>query len=366
MPSVMFAIRGRLGDTLASYASVTAFADAHPDWDVTVFVRTAYACLFEREARIRIVPFGEGMNIVARLLWDRLTHGPYDVLAVAYGFGKPGRWLASLVRARRYIHYLGIHSDVFPEYPSNPPRDLFEPAWGAASLVAGQFQKPRRLHVRSLSLAYEQARASRRAEIIGVVPFAKDLRRNFDLTSLCRLLATLRRQHAHAAFRLFYNPEDQGVDAMGSLQDGDRLELRPFRSVRQLAREYLEITRWIGTDTGPFHLAVAMGIPTTVFLGPSFRALVVLPDHPEVRTVHSVPLANTGCSFEGCIRPACLHQAVTSWCAIPEPVSIAGTPASCPLRRYGPGEIQAITGLGPRPPHEPDGQRRSGRGGLGV
>ncbi len=56
---VLFLVRGKLGDTLTAYASVRAFADRHPDWDVALLTRTDYARLLEGEAGVRGGPAGD-------------------------------------------------------------------------------------------------------------------------------------------------------------------------------------------------------------------------------------------------------------------------------------------------------------------
>ena len=330
MPHVLFAIRCRLGDTLASYASVRSFARHHSHWETTLLVRREYAFLFREEPGIRVIPCAGRIQGFSRLLWERATRPPYDVLAVGCGFGKAARWLPAFTRARRCIHYLGLYRDVFPEFPAKAPRDLFEYAWGAAVLVAGHFPKPTTVRVPSLCLRY--AKASRNREIVGVVPLANAMRRNLDRSSLRQVIDGLRARHPHATLRVFFNDGDSSADIVRSLPTIAAVEPRPFRSIEQLAREYLELTSWVGTDTGPFHLALAMGIPSTVFLGPTTRSLIIRPDEHHTASVQLPALADSGCGVETCVRPACLYRAVAAWSASPVKPSLESTPAACPLR----------------------------------
>ena len=53
---VLFVLRGKLGDTVTSFATVRAYADAFPGDDVTLLVRANYAPLFRREQGIRDAP----------------------------------------------------------------------------------------------------------------------------------------------------------------------------------------------------------------------------------------------------------------------------------------------------------------------
>lgn len=334
---VLFMIRTKLGDTLAAYASVRAFIDANPDWQTVLLVRKDYARLLEGEEGLRVIPFGNRAEMALRLLWE---HASYDVLAVAWGQGPAVRWLARLVRARRRIHFQARHADLYPESPRLPADpDLFDAGWHVARMVARDFPKPATLCIPALVRRYAAAR--REIEVIGVVPFADELRKNFDAPSLRLLLDTLRARHPAARLRVLFNPRDRGSQVIRELAPPEQTELKPFSELRDLVEEYLQLSAWAGTDTGLFHLAAAMGIPATVFFGPTQPWKIVRPRQASTETVRVPVLRGEHCEVKSCQRPVCLHWAVAGWAASPAASTLAETPEGCPLRGHEGPDRQA-------------------------
>jgi len=133
----------------------------------------------------------------------------------------------------------------------------------------------------------------------------------------------------------------------------ENVELKPFRALRDLIQEYLQISSWIGTDTGLFHLAVAMGIPATVFFGPTQPWKIVRPRQPHTRTVRLTALGPDHCEVKSCERPFCLHQAVATWCSTQSATDISHTPAACPLRPHPASALLPVSERG-----DPDPQAR--------
>ena len=120
---ILFAIRSKLGDTLISYACVRAFADshsavssavssalssapssiAHPQDQITLLTRSAYAGLLQDEMGIRIVQFNSRIEMFFKLMWLRFTEPAFDVLAVLWGSGAPVKRIGQWTKARRKI-----------------------------------------------------------------------------------------------------------------------------------------------------------------------------------------------------------------------------------------------------------------------
>ena len=90
---ILFVLRGKLGDTVTSFAAVRAFADAFPDDDVTLLVRANYAPLFRDEQGIRVVGFSSRLVMFARLAMLRWLEPPFDALLVLLGAGPPIMYL---------------------------------------------------------------------------------------------------------------------------------------------------------------------------------------------------------------------------------------------------------------------------------
>ena len=272
--------------------------------------------------------------MIARLLYERAARPAYDVVAVAWGQGPPVRWLARLTPAQRRIHFQDRHTDLYRERPTLPAEpDLFDAGWHVARMVARDFAKPGTLCIPALEHRYRSAK--RGEQVIGVVPFADELRKNFDAHSLRLLLDTLRARYPSARLRIFFNPADRGAGVVRDLALPDRAELRSFHDLR---------------DTGLFHLAAAMGIPATVFFGPTQPWKIVRPEQPSTQTVRVSALGSEHCDVKECERPLCLHQAVASWAAAQPQTTLADTPQACPLRSHPAERLAEITvHEGPRP-----------------
>ena len=111
-------------------------------------------------------------------------------------------------------------------------------------------------------------------------------------------------------------------------------EWRDFHDLNDLAAQYSELRAWYGTDTGLYHMAAAIGVPATVFFGPTQPHKVVMPAQAGVTWVRLAELGETHCEQKECLRPCCLHQAVADFAGVPGATALEETPAGCPLRAY--------------------------------
>ena len=337
---ILFAIRSKLGDSLAAYASVRQFADAHPQDAVTLLIRRDYGDLLRDEAKLRVIGFGSRVEMVLKLLWLRVAESGFDVFAVLWGFGNPVVTMARLVSARRKIFVDDRFREWFPEFAQGGRyQTLAEPAAQVIRVFEPEFATPVALIVSSLA-ARHAASVDRRA--IAIVPLADEPRRNLDRAALEQLIHTIAARHPGAPLRVFVNPAMTDaawlLHAEGpALPDG--AAIRQFRNLGDLVREYLGVSAWYGTDTGLYHLAVAMGIPATVFFGPTQPLKICMPRQPDVAWVRLAMLGNDHCDETGCRHPLCLHQAIANFCDSNPASSLDMTPQACPLRAYPSGEL---------------------------
>jgi ADP-heptose:LPS heptosyltransferase len=161
------------------------------------------------------------------------------------------------------------------------------------------------------------------------------------------LVASIRERHPDTPIRLFVNPGNAGAEAFTSQGLPDGCELRGFRNLRSLVAEYLELAAWYGTDTGLYHLAVAMGIPATVFFGPTQPHKIIMPAQSNVRVHRLAALGERHCEVKSCRRPACLHGAVATFAGRPSATSLNETPHECPLRAMGSEVPRELADLSP-------------------
>jgi ADP-heptose:LPS heptosyltransferase len=331
--NVVFLIRGKLGDSLVFQAVVREYALRHPGERITLLMRADYAALLAGERGFGVVGFGSRMALAAAVLRLRLgcalRGGRIDVFAVLWGFGDAVTMAGRLSGAARRLYIDGRMPALFPEFPPAQDADTLEgPAWLVARLLDDGLPRP-------ASALLPQLAAMRRpgGNAVAVVPLANESRKNMDRACLDALLAEVRRRHPGAAIRLFVNPGDSGAPAVSrDLPAG--VELVSFRNVTQLVGLYRDVVAWYGTDTGTYHVAAAMGIPATVFFGPTQPLKIMLPAQPAARSVRLSVLGNDHCEVKDCADPACLQQAVSAWSGKALATPLARAPASCPLRAH--------------------------------
>jgi len=323
---ILFVIRGKLGDSLIAHAAVRRYVKAFPWDEVTLLVRRDYARLVRAERGFRVVPFGSRLEMAARLLM--LPAGrPFDVLAVLWGFGPPVRLVARLVRARRRIYLDGRFPDLYPEWPRlGPEATLVYSASEVIRCFEPTFVKPDALRIESL------ARARSAGTDIAVVPLANELRRNFDGAMLDALLAEVQRRHPGALIRVLVNPSDRGASELLQRALPAGVRFVRFTRLAAILEQYRDIAAWYGTDTGLYHLAAAMGIPATVFFGPTQPWKIVMPGQREVTWVRLKVLGEAHCDVTSCAQPLCLEQAVATYCRSSLGRTLEMTPGNCPLR----------------------------------
>ena len=250
---MLFALSGKLGDTVACYATVRAHADAFPHDQVTLLVRARYAPLFASEAGLRVIGFSGRIGMLAKLL-----EPDYDALLVLLGSGAQTRDLGRMVRAGRKIFLDGRFRDVYPEWPDIPAHHLHsEPAWRVAQLFEPRLEQPLRSSIPSL------AARRRPGGIVGVAPVSDETRRSMTPAALRQLIEALPGRHPGRALRVLINPADRDAQPLlaAGLPDGARWER--FASLPALVEALCGLEHLHATDTGLYHLAAAMGVPTT-------------------------------------------------------------------------------------------------------
>jgi hypothetical protein len=338
---VLFVIRGKLGDSLVLYAAVRRYVEQFPGDRVVLAIRRDYARLLRDEPGFTLLPFGSRLEMIVRLAWLRAFSAPFDVLAVLWGFGPAIRIAARLVAARRRIYLNGRFADLYPEWPDLPDQiTLVDPAMEVIRCFEPRLTRPEALLVPSLAAARFSGAPPC---AIGVVPIADELRRNLEPSTLDLLVGEARRRHPGRPLRVFVNPVNRGAGAIVAHRLPAGAELRRFSDLRDVVREFGELEAWYGTDTGLYHLAVAMGIPATVFFGPTQPWKIVMPRQPEARWVRLAVLGQDHCEEKACTRPLCLEQAVASYCGGAARTALESTPRTCPLRAHPAQALTAIT-----------------------
>ncbi|MBK8063572.1 MAG: glycosyltransferase family 9 protein [Betaproteobacteria bacterium] len=335
---ILFVIRGKLGDSLVAYATVRAYADAFPQDAVTLLTRANYAALLAREAGVRVLGFASRLGLLAQLARLRLCEPAFDALLVLWAFGSPVRWIGRWTRARRKVYLDDRHADIYPEHAEVPREALqWEPMWRVARVFEPGLPPLERLHVPSLAAL---RRADARA--VGIAPLADEARRIMGPATLAQLVRGVQARHPGAPVRVFVNPADRGAQALLDAGLPAGAEFRFFPQLADLLREFAELACWYGTDTGLYHVAAAMGIPATVFYGPTRSHTNMFPAQPGTCGMRLAVLGGAHCEEKTCTQPWCIAAAVAAFAGEPAPGTLSATPAACPLRAHPPATLDTL------------------------
>jgi ADP-heptose:LPS heptosyltransferase len=336
---VLFVIRGKLGDTLVSFATVRRYADAFPEDSVTLLTRSNYAELLQGESGVRVLGFGSRIGLLALLLRLRLLEPVFDALLVLWAFGPPVEWIGRWTRAHRKVYLNGRFPHVYPEHAELPAEVLqYEPMWRVARVFEPGLSMPEKLFVPSLA-----ALRSPNPCAVGIAPLADEPRRILNAESLDQLVRSVQKRHPEEPVRVFVNPSDSGAQALIDAGLPAGAEFRFFPRLSDLLREFAELTHWYGTDTGLYHLAAAMGIPATVFYGPTRSHTNMFPAQPGTRGIRLTVLGGTHCEEKRCAQPYCLYSAIAQFSGEKPSGSIAATPMGCPLRAHDESALQGTS-----------------------
>jgi ADP-heptose:LPS heptosyltransferase len=338
---VAFVIRAKMGDTLIAYASVRHYADCYPEDSVMLLVRKDYACLLRDEPGIRLISFDSRIEMILKLLWLRLKGETFDVLAILWGYGKPIERIGRLVKARRKISMDGSFPKIFSEHPPTPEYEqLIDESWKVIRVFRPEFPKPEKLRLPGLALR-RRSEASTNGPI-AVVPLSAEKRKNLDVGTLDLLLRRISDLDPGRKIWILVNRTDAGAASILKMRLPPTAEFRRFSGLSALALEFEKVSHWYGVDTGLYHLAAGMGIPATVFFGPTQPGKVLMSAQPRVQWVRARVLSNDHCEEKSCTKPLCLHQAVAAFCGGQTGTTLQDVPSACPLRRFTDREMREI------------------------
>jgi hypothetical protein len=325
---------------VTSFASVRVYADAFPDDEVTLLVRSNYAPLFCGERGIRVIGFSSRAVMFARLAMMRWLEPPFDGLLVLLGAGPPIERLGRMVKARRKIFHDSRFSGVYPEWPEIPPQHMqFAPAWRVARVFAPELAPPQFSRIASL--------AARRhpGHIIGIAPISDEPRRTMSPQIVFALISALARKHTGYAINVLVNTDDDGARPLLDARLPAGAQLRNFATLQALVEELSVLDHLHSTDTGTYHLAAAMGVPLTAYFGPTQPWKIGFPAQPELTRVRLAALEGEHCEEKGCLRPVCLEKSVALHVDAAFDTGIEGTPQGCLLRRHPAARLEQLAVL---------------------
>lgn len=349
---VLFVLRGKLGDSVVSYASARAYADAFPQDEVALLVRANYAPLFAGEKGLRVIGFPGRLAMYLRLAWMRVAEPAWDALVVLLGSGRPVERLGRLVRAKRKVFLDARLAHVYPEWPQIRHHHLQpEPAWCAVRMIAPELPMPGASSIPSLA-----ARRSAAPAAVGLVPVSDEARRTMSVDVVHALVKHARARHPGLEVRILVNREDREAQALLAQGAPEGAAYRDFPTMQALVDELAQLAHLYTTDTGLYHLACAMGVPVTVFYGPTQPWKNGFPRQPGLERVRIAALGGEHCDEKGCRRPACLDGAVAGYVGAAAGATVDESPDACLLRRFDRAAVAAVEARTGEAPDSPGGR----------
>lgn len=318
-------IRDKLGDTVIAFQALAAFRAAHPNDSFTVMVHAHYLPIFCREPGCRLVPYHSFLQAIAWALWQRITMQRFDSVVVLRGFGHKVAKLARMLLARQRIHALNRFPEVFqdspppPEFRDESVQTHIAPALRALRVLDSRLVAPDRLDLPGLQFYRQIAKA------VVLCPVSDEIRRSLAPDDVARLLPEVRQRHPGLAVWILVRNSGEGGFVAGNFSGA---EVLPFGSIERLLELLGQAAAYYGSDTGLYHVAAAMGLPSVIFFGPSQPYKVILPGQ-STKAVRLAALGQLHCDLKTCKTPVCIQQATASWSSQPHP--IIPFPAGCPL-----------------------------------
>ena len=279
---ILLAQRRALGDTVLLTSTIENLARAVPGAEIHALVPGAYAPVLEGNPHLRaIYHFEENwLSLLPKLRRERFDH------FVQLHFSPRNRWLARFSGARE-VHLSVQNNEVAAGYGRQPNAlewDSFFLRSRFASSLALPGPAPR------IYLS-EQERAEGAAtwralgaDPAGLVFFGLGASRptkRWPAAHFAELAELLRDRYelrpaivvgpgeAEARFggEVLDAMRARGLRAIGSGGKGDFVHTSNL-GVRKLAGALSSVRAYVGNDSGPKHIAVAVGIPTFTFFGP--------------------------------------------------------------------------------------------------
>ena len=128
--------------------------------------------------------------------------------------------------------------------------------------------------------------------------------RDWPIENFAELVMLLAKQKPDAAFVLIGGPLNENkVQILASMLGKRLLNLTSKLSLRQSAAVINQLDLYIGVDTGPSHMAAALGTPSVVMFH-CMRAgeYLLAPRYPERLTMVNHPTARKACQFDASMR----------------------------------------------------------------
>lgn len=258
-----------IGDVVQAIPAVNALRDTFPESQITWVVGAREATIVRQLPGVEIVPLPKGAMAGASLLKERLRHRSFGVLlhmqtslrANLTSLAVPARRRIGFDRARSRE----LHGTVVTErIPANPNEHVLDGFLSFARMLGAN---PRRL--RRAPPITEAARAFARHHLpegeryLVINPCASDARRDWTVEGYADVAATAVETHGlRVVLTGAPTPRERAVtSALQERVPGGALNLVGMDDLTTLPAILERAEAVVSPDTGPAHLAAAMGTP---------------------------------------------------------------------------------------------------------
>lgn len=276
---ILFAVFARYGDSVIAFKSIDRFIATYPGKEYIV-VTTHQGLPYARaliQAPIRLYAINKRRNPIALVRFiSMLRHRAPDVGFNPWSHGLESEWFVSYCTRFYYFR-----------------------SYDASHRALNHYEKLRQYMLLPAPPRHEPWKWPRDPQRILIAPFSTDTERSLGREALENLVRELRALHPHAVLTLALMPAER--DAV-DIKMVDTVFV--FRKSRARSAEFVALVKradlFVGVDSGPLHLADAIGIPTVVFFGPT------TPEKVLDRDSRAVPLELSTLSRPGLLRAAAL------------------------------------------------------------
>jgi lipopolysaccharide heptosyltransferase II len=281
--NILFIRVDRIGDMVVSTPALRAIKRSSPGAHLTVLASRSNAQLLRHDPHVDRVlvwdgvrPLGSPIGFLHRA--NRLARARFDaVIDPMTGHDLRTALIAWLSRAPMRIGYAGYGREVFFSHICRPGGDrLMVDLILDLTYILGARPDGGTPQLRLLPIELEQARCrltssgSAGRPLVAIHPGAHYPSQRWPADYFARMAQHLQRDHACRVI-LLGGPEDGTL--IKRIQASAAMDLAAFErlDVRQTAAMIAQADVLVCNNSGPLHLAAALGTPTLSFMGPTDR-----------------------------------------------------------------------------------------------
>jgi ADP-heptose:LPS heptosyltransferase len=289
---VLFSVFERYGDSIIAFKVIKEFIDRYPDKKyvlITTDQAFPYAERILAPSTVEMYHINKRKNLIR--LWtliSTLRNNPVDIGFNPLSNGSDSKFFVTF--ARKFSFY-----DVF----------FLKKAAQRGNRALNFYNR-----VREYLLLPERIICCDGAKIAGgknvlICPFSTDKKKNLDVPSLKKLCAQIHKSYLQAQITI-------ALPAGENYRDLRELEFRRFIFKKNLAtsKDFLTLLEGVdlffGVDSGPLHLATALGIPSIGIFGPGAPEIVI-DSGSKIVPIRNKKMKGYFCGIKECEDPICIY-----------------------------------------------------------